>query len=79
MKFTEKYNTINESDSEITNREEFESFVHKKLKKAHPDDYDEDRADKIIKGLTDKYAKEIDDNEEGIWGKLVGIINKSCG
>lgn len=60
---------VNEKD--IKSKAEFKSFAEDKLKKQHGDDYDQDKADKVIKGLSDEAE------ESGDWGAAVGKLNKA--
>ncbi len=60
---------VNEAD--IKNAEDFRKFAISKLKKAHGDDFDEAKADKVIKGLSDEAEK------SGDWGAAVGKLNKA--
>lgn len=60
---------INEDD--IKSAEEFKKFAEDKLKKVHGADYDQAKADKVIKGLSDEAEK------SGDWGAAVGKLNKA--
>lgn len=60
---------INEKD--IKNKEDFAKFVKDKLKKVHGDDFDEEKAQKVIDGL----AKDAE--KSGDWGAAVGKLNKA--
>jgi len=60
---------VNEKD--IKSKEDFKAFAEDKLKKQHGDDYDQDKADKVIKGLSDEAE------ESGDWGAAVGKLNKA--
>jgi hypothetical protein len=59
------------NEAEIKNAEEFKKFATDKLKKVHGDDFDEAKADKVIKGLSDEAEK------SGDWGAAVGKLNKA--
>lgn len=65
---------INESESKVKNEKDFKDFAHAKFEKVFGDDLDEDRMNKVIDGILKKYKKEAD---EGDWGTLVGVLNKS--
>lgn len=65
---------INESESKVNNEKDFKDFAHAKFEKVFGDDLDEDRMNKVIDGILKKYKKEAD---EGDWGTLVGVLNKS--
>lgn len=58
-------------EADIKNAEDFRKFATDKLKKAHGDDFDEAKADKVIKGLSDEAEK------SGDWGAAVGKLNKA--
>lgn len=60
---------INEKD--IKSAADFKAFAEDKLKKQHGDDYDQDKADKVIKGLSDEAEK------SGDWGAAIGKLNKA--
>ena len=59
------------NEKEIKTAEEFKAFAEDKLKKQHGDDFDQDKADKVIKGLSDEAEKSDD------WGAAVGKLNKA--
>lgn len=58
-------------EAEIKSADEFKKFAMDKLKKVHGDDFDEAKADKVIKGLSDEAEK------SGDWGAAVGKLNKA--
>jgi len=58
------------SEKEITNKEEFSSYVHNLMKNAHGDNYSEDVTNKTIEGI-------IKDHPEEDWGNLIGRIKNS--
>lgn len=58
-------------EADIKSAEEFKKFAMDKLKKAHGDDFDEAKADEVIKGLSDEAEK------SGDWGAAVGKLNKA--
>lgn len=60
---------VNEKD--IKSKDDFKAFAEDKLKKQHGDDFDQDKADKVIKGLSDEAG------ESGDWGAAVGKLNKA--
>lgn len=64
---------INENES-IKSEEDFKKYAKNKFEKAFGDDLDEDKMNNIVDGILKKYAK---DAENGDWGKLVGVLNKS--
>ena len=62
--------TINEED--VTDEKSFRAYAESVLKKAHPDDYDEKIANKVIDGIASKVK---DDN----WGEAVGRLTSGLG
>lgn len=64
---------VTESE-DIKSEQEFREYAEKKFKEAFGDDLDETKMNDTIEGIL-KDNKEDADN--GDWGKLVGILNKS--
>ena len=64
---------VNESEdvneAEIKNAKDFEEYAMTVLKKQHGDDFDEETAKEVIKGLSDEAEK------SGDWGAAVGKLN----
>ncbi len=58
-------------EADIKNAEDFRKFATDKLKKVHGDDFDEAKAEEVIKGLSDEAEK------SGDWGAAVGKLNKA--
>ena len=65
---------VNEEEKSIKNEDDFKKAVRAKFKKVFGDKLDEDKMNNIIDGVLKKYKKDADD---GNWGKLVGVVNKS--
>ena len=65
---------VNEEEKSIKNEDDFKKAVRAKFKKAFGDKLDEDKMNGVIDGVLKKYKKDADD---GNWGKLVGVVNKS--
>lgn len=65
---------INEEEKSIKNEDDFKKAVRAKFKKVFGDKLDEDKMNSVIDGVLKKYKKDADD---GNWGKLVGVVNKS--
>ena len=65
---------VNEEEKSIKNEDDFKKAVRAKFKKVFGDKLDEDKMNNVIDGVLKKYKKDADD---GNWGKLVGIVNKS--
>ena len=61
---------INEKD--VTDEKSFRAYAESVLRKAHPDDYDEKIANKVIDGIASKVK---DDN----WGEAVGRLTSGLG
>jgi hypothetical protein len=62
--------------TDIKDEKQFREYAEKKFKEAFKDDFDEDKMKETVDGLL-KDNKELVDN--GDWGALVGILNKSFG
>lgn len=60
----------------IKNEKDFRDYAKMKFEKAFGDDLDEEKMNKVIDGILDKYKE---DAENGNYGKLVGVLNKSFG
>lgn len=67
--YTDSFEEIAEGD--IKSKEDFAKFAKDKLKKVHGDDFDEEKAQEVIDGLSKDAEK--DDN----WGAAVGKLNKA--
>jgi hypothetical protein len=65
--------SINESES-IKDEKSFRAAAEAKFKKVFGDDLDEDKMNSVIDGILKKYKSDADN---GDWGKLVGVLNKS--
>lgn len=65
---------VNEEEKSIKNEDDFKKAVRAKFKKVFGDKLDEDKMNGVIDGVLKKYKKDAD---EGNWGKLVGVVNKS--
>ena len=61
---------INEKD--VTDEKSFREYAESVLRKAHPDDYDEKIANKVIDGI----ASKVKDND---WGAAVGRLTSGLG
>ena len=57
---------------EVTDEKSFREYALSVLKKAHPKDFDQDIADKVIDGLVDK----VEDND---WGAAIGRPTSGLG
>lgn len=64
---------LNENES-IKSEDDFRDYAENKFEEVFGDDLDEDEMNNVIDGILKKYAK---DAENGDWGKLVGVLNKS--
>jgi hypothetical protein len=64
----------NVNEGEIKSADDFKKYAENKFKKAFGDKLDEDKMNKTIDGILSKYK---DDADNGDWGKLVGVLNKS--
>ena len=57
---------------EVTDEKSFREYALSVLKKAHPKDFDQDIADKVIDGLVSKV-------EDGDWGAAIGRLTSGLG
>lgn len=64
---------IQESET-IKSEEEFRKYAENKFKEAFGDELDEDKMNETIEGILKDYKEDADN---GDWGKLVGVLNKS--
>ena len=62
------------NEGEIKSEEDFRDAAKAKFEKAFGDDLDEDKMNKTIDGILSDNKDLVDD---GKWGKLMGILNKS--
>ena len=62
------------NEGEIKSEEDFRAAAKAKFEKAFGDDLDEDKMNKTIDGILSDNKDLVDD---GKWGKLMGILNKS--
>lgn len=69
-----KNNNIQEAEESIKDEKTFKDYAENKFKTVFGDKLDEDRMNKVIDGILKKYKK---DAENGDWGVLVGVLNKS--
>lgn len=61
-------------EGEISSADDFKAYAEKKFKKVFGDDLDEDKMNSVVNGILKKYKSDADN---GDWGKLVGVLNKS--
>lgn len=66
----------NKAEESIKSEEDFKDYAKNKFEEVFGDDVDEDKMNGVIDGILKKYAE---DAENGNWGKLVGVLNKSFG
>lgn len=66
-------NRINEGkEEEINSEKEFRQYANVLLKKAHGEDFDEDKATELIDGLVKEIIK-----KDHKWGEAIGILKQS--
>lgn len=65
---------VNESEETIKDEKSFREYAEKKFEEVFGDDLDEDEMNETIDGIINDNQDAIND---GDWGKLVGILNKS--
>lgn len=64
------------SEESIKDEKSFKEYAENKFKEVFGDELDEDKMKKTIDGILKDYEKEA---EEGDWGTLIGVLNKSFG
>lgn len=65
-----------EAEETITDEKTFRDYAENKFKEVYGDELDEDKMKDIIDGILKDYKEDADN---GDWGKLVGVLNKSFG
>lgn len=65
---------LNESSNSIKDEKSFREAAKAKFEKVFGDGLDEDKMNEIIDGILKEYKKDADN---GDWGKLIGVLNKS--
>lgn len=65
---------LNEGEETIKDEKSFRDYAENKFKEVFGDELDEDEMNETIDGIIDDNQDAI---EDGDWGKLVGILNKS--
>lgn len=65
---------LNEGEESIKSEEDFRDYAENKFKEVFGDELDEDEMNETIDGIIEDNQDAI---EDGDWGKLVGILNKS--
>lgn len=63
-----------EEEDEVKSEKDFKEYAKKKFEKVYGDKLDEDKMNKVVSGILKDHKKEAN---EGDWGTLVGILNKS--
>lgn len=63
-------------EESIKDEKTFRDYAENKFKEVFGDDLDEDEMKETIDGILKDYKKEA---EDGDWGTLVGVLNKSFG
>lgn len=69
-------NEANKAEESIKDEKSFREAAKAKFEEVFGDDLDEDQMNKTIDGILKKYKKDADN---GDWGKLIGVLNKSFG
>lgn len=65
---------LNEGEETIKDEKSFRDYAENKFKEVFGDELDEDEMNETIDGIINDNQDAI---EDGDWGKLVGILNKS--
>lgn len=65
---------VNESEETIKDEKSFREYAEKKFEEVFGDELDENEMNETIDGIINDNQDAI---EDGDWGKLVGILNKS--
>ena len=63
-------------EAEIKSEKEFKEYAEKKFKEVFGDELDKKEMNDTIEGILKDHKKEA---EDGDWGTLIGILNKSFG
>jgi cysteinyl-tRNA synthetase len=66
----------NKAEESIKDEKSFKDYAKNKFEEVFGDDLDEDQMNETVDGILKKYKKDADN---GDWGKLVGVLNKSFG
>ena len=66
----------NKAEESIKSEDDFRDYAKNKFEKVFGDKVDEDKMNNVVDGILKKYKE---DAENGDWGKLVGVLNKSFG
>lgn len=69
-------NLFEDKGESIKDEKDFRDYAENKFKEVFGDELDEDKMKETIDGILKDYKKEAD---EGDWGTLVGVLNKSFG
>lgn len=72
----EKADDADKADETIKDEKSFREAAKAKFEEVFGDDLDEDQMNETIDGILKKYKKDADN---GDWGKLIGVLNKSFG
>jgi hypothetical protein len=72
IKSDEKKSDKVEEEEEVTDEKSFRKYALAVLKKAHPKDFDQEIADKVINDL----AAKVEDND---WGSAIGRLTSGLG
>lgn len=65
---------LQEAAESIKSEKDFREYAEKKFKESFGDELDEKKMNDTIDGILNDHKEEV---ENGDWGKLVGILNKS--
>ena len=63
-------------EGEVKSEKDFKEYAKNKFKEVYGDELDEDKMNKTIDGILKDHKKEVDN---GDWGEIVGVLNKSFG
>jgi hypothetical protein len=61
-------------EGKVSSEKDFREYAENKFKEVFGDELDEKKMNDTIDGILNKYK---DDADNGDWGKLVGVLNKS--
>lgn len=75
-KFLFEQLNVNEANESIKDEKSFREYAENKFKTAFGDKLDTDKMNEVVDGILSKYKSDADN---GDWGKLVGVLNKSFG
>lgn len=75
-KAEEAQKDADKAEESIKSEEDFKDYAKNKFTEVYGDELDEDKMNEIVDGILKDYKEDADN---GNWGKLIGVLNKSFG